>query len=56
MCIICVDYELGKLTFSEALRNLNEMIGEVGEEHAVDVFVKIASPKDEGEEEEAISG
>jgi len=33
MCIVCVEYEKKKLTTKEALRNLNEMVEQVGEEH-----------------------
>ena len=33
MCLICVEYEKGKLKIKEALRNLEEMKESVGEEH-----------------------
>ena len=33
MCLICVEYEKGKLKVNEALRNLEEMKEDVGEEH-----------------------
>lgn len=33
MCIVCVEYEKNKLTTKEALKNLNEMFEQVGEEH-----------------------
>ena len=41
MCLICVVYEKGKLTSKEALRNISEMLEEVGEAHAIEVVEKI---------------
>ena len=33
MCIICLEYEKGKLKINEAFRNLEEMKESVGDEH-----------------------
>ena len=33
MCILCVEFEKGKLTLQETLRNLNEMLSTLEEEH-----------------------
>jgi|15BtaG_2_1085339.scaffolds.fasta_scaffold01922_6 hypothetical protein len=37
MCIICIEYEKGKLSLREAFRNLNEIKELIGEEHFNDV-------------------
>ena len=37
MCIICIEYEKGKLSLREAFRNLNEIKELIGEEHFDDV-------------------
>lgn len=41
MCLICVEWEKGKLTFSEAIRNLGEMSQDLGEEHVEEVKKKL---------------
>lgn len=33
MCLICVEFQQGKLTFDEAIDNAREMKEELGEEH-----------------------
>jgi hypothetical protein len=33
MCLICIEYEKGKLKIDEAVRNLGEMKESVGDEH-----------------------
>ena len=33
MCLVCVEYEKGKLKIHEALRNIEEMKESIGEEH-----------------------
>lgn len=38
MCIICVEYQKGKLTANEAWRNLNEMQDILDSEHIDDVL------------------
>ena len=38
MCIICVEYQKGKLTANEAWRNLNEMQDILDLEHIDDVL------------------
>ena len=37
MCLICVEYEKGKLTIKEAYRNLGEMSGSMEPEHVHEV-------------------
>ena len=37
MCLICVDFELKRLTNQEAWNNLSEMRGTINEEHAEEV-------------------
>ena len=34
MCLICVEFQQGKLTIAEARRNLGEMLEKIGQEHA----------------------
>ena len=57
MCMICKDWELGKLTSKEALRNLGEVMAEAtkaGRAHYDDVVEKILNkevPLDESDEE-----
>lgn len=45
MCIVCKDWELGKLTNKEAFRNLGEMIASAEEEgeknHLIETYEKI---------------
>jgi hypothetical protein len=38
MCILCVEFEKGKLTFQETLRNLNEMLSTLEEEHIKEII------------------
>ena len=33
MCLVCIEYEKGKLKINEALRNIDEMKEVVGQEH-----------------------
>tara|TARA_Y100001970_G_scaffold60009_3_gene76443 strand:- start:11428 stop:11682 length:255 start_codon:yes stop_codon:yes gene_type:complete len=33
MCLVCIEYEKGKLKINEALRNIEEMKEVVGQEH-----------------------
>ena len=35
MCIICVEFQSGKLRLDEARRNLREMAPSLGEEHSL---------------------
>ena len=37
MCLICVEWEKGKLTFTEAMRNLGEMSRAMDPEHVEEV-------------------
>ncbi len=37
MCLICIEYEKGKLKIDEAFRNLNEIKEMIGEEHFKEV-------------------
>jgi uncharacterized protein YpuA (DUF1002 family) len=36
--MICTEWEKGKLTAFEALKNLGEMVEKVGEDHALEVM------------------
>jgi hypothetical protein len=37
MCIICVEFEKGRMTAKEARRALGEMVPKIGTEHAEEV-------------------
>jgi hypothetical protein len=41
MCLICIEYEKGKLLPLEGLRNLEEMKSTPEEEHYYDVYCKL---------------
>jgi hypothetical protein len=41
MCLICIEYEKGKLLPLEGLRNLEEMKSTLEEEHYYDVYCKL---------------
>jgi hypothetical protein len=41
MCLICVEYEKGKLKIGEAIKNLSEMRELIGEDHAKEVEHKL---------------
>lgn len=45
MCLICVEWQLGKLTFDEAFRNLNE-IKEEDPEHYDEVVALLLEEDD----------
>jgi hypothetical protein len=51
MCLICVDYQKGKLTVSEAWRNLQEMQEVLDSDH-VDVVLSMLFFGEEYEEAE----
>jgi hypothetical protein len=34
MCLICIDFQKGKLTATEAMRNYYEMVSDMDPEHA----------------------
>jgi len=38
MCLICVEFQQGKLSVFEARKNLSEMVEKVGVEHVVEVI------------------
>lgn len=42
MCIICVEFELSRLTIEEARRNLREMESSLDEEHVKEIKELIA--------------
>ena len=42
MCLICKDWELGKLTIEEAYRNLKEVYDEKENPHSIEVWIKLA--------------
>jgi len=37
MCLICIEWEKGKMSFTEATRALGEMGASIGEEHVAEV-------------------
>lgn len=44
MCIVCIEWQAGKLTNKEALRNLGELVntdGDLGNEHILSVVDQI---------------
>ena len=41
MCIICIDLIKGKLNSKEALRNMGEIVPQLGEAHLKEVLQKI---------------
>ena len=41
MCLICIEYEKGKLLASEGLRNLEEMKPQLEEKHYTEVYSKL---------------
>ena len=51
MCLICVEYQKGKMTIGEARRALGEMREKIGDEHTDEVrdMLKKAK-KEEGEQ------
>lgn len=53
MCVICVQYELGKLTTKEAVNAAREMIWTVDDEdlqHATEVFLDMYEKMEEEDE------
>ena len=38
MCLVCIEYEKGKLTIKEGIRNIGEMRESVGEKHYNEVY------------------
>lgn len=38
MCIICLEYEKGKISTLEATRILSEMVDEIEEDHFYEIF------------------
>ena len=45
MCMICVDYQKGKLTFEEAVRNLQEMMKTLDSDHLDKVIDMLFNPE-----------
>ena len=43
MCMVCRDFELGKLTLPEAYRNLREVWDEKNNPHCMDVWIKLVN-------------
>lgn len=43
MCLVCKDWQLGKLTTKEALRNLNETVDENATREELDHYWEIAT-------------
>ncbi len=46
MCIICIEFQKGKLTAFEAKRNLTEMYIDVGYEHTLEALKVIEEVED----------
>jgi hypothetical protein len=46
MCIVCIEFQKGKLTTFEAKRNLTEMYIDVGVEHIVEALKIIEEVED----------
>jgi hypothetical protein len=46
MCIVCIEFQKGKLTTFEAKRNLTEMYIDVGVEHVVEALKIIEEVED----------
>lgn len=45
MCMICVDYQNGKLTFEEAVQNLQEMLPALDSEHVDQILDMLFDPE-----------
>ena len=41
MCLVCIEFSKNKLKPAEAIRNLNEMREEIGEEHYLEAYNKL---------------
>ena len=41
MCLICVEFEKGKLSADEAWKNLNELGDTIDPQHAIEVIKKL---------------
>jgi len=46
MCLICIEFQKGKLTAFEAKRNLTEMYADVGFEHTMEVLKMVEEVED----------
>jgi hypothetical protein len=46
MCLICIEFQKGKLTVFEARKNLIEMYADVGFEHTLEVLKIIEEVED----------
>lgn len=47
MCMICVDFEAGRMTLKEGWRNFDEMIEEIPQEHHEDIIYMLWHAEDE---------
>ena len=47
MCLICKDYQLGKMTSIEAMQNLGEMLEEIGEKHGEEIIMMMIEKESE---------
>jgi hypothetical protein len=52
MCLICIEYEKGKLLATEGLRNLEEMKPQLEEKHYIEVYDKLYDDQIEQQLEE----
>jgi len=46
MCLICIEFQKGKLTAFEARRNLTEMYADIGFEHTLEALQIIEEVED----------
>ena len=51
MCLICIEYNKNKITFSAAWKNLHEMSEVIGEEHTWKVIEKLWEEEKRRQEE-----
>jgi len=48
MCLVCIEYEKGKLKIDEAFHNLGEIKELIGEEHYEEVYSALSEKEAEG--------
>ena len=53
MCLICVEFQQGRLTITEARRNLSEMVESLEPDHAEEVEELLQEAVDAAEEDPA---
>jgi hypothetical protein len=53
MCLICIDFDKGKLTTREARRAIGEMRAKLDTKHLAEVEAKVAEAEAEAQEKKA---